>query len=194
MNLYRVRLAFTLTLLLLVPDTGMAQHLKARVEGDRLRVSGPQVHFLLPPAVERLRNGTTVTYVLQLTVRNERLGHIVSRITERFRLSYDLWEEKYAVTRLASPTRSASNLTTNGVESWCLDNLSLPIADLNQNRQFWITLEYETEEPKDTSKTDSSGLTLSSLIDIFSRKPRDEQQVRGFDEIGPVRLDDLRKK
>ena len=60
--------------------------------------------------------------------------------------------------------------------------------------QFWITLEYETEEPKDTSKTDSSGLTLSSLIDIFSRKPRDEQQVRGFDEIGPVRLDDLRKK
>ena len=190
----RVRIALILILVLLAPDAGMAQHLKARVEGDRLRVSGPQVRFLLPPAVERLRNGATVTYALQLTLRNERLGHVVSRITERFRLSYDLWEEKYAVTRLASPTRSASNLTANGLESWCLDNLSLPIGGLNQSRQFWITLEYETEEPKDTSKTDSSSLTLSSLIDIFSRKPRDEQQVRGFDEIGPVRLDDLRKK
>ncbi len=149
----------------------LAQNLTVRVEGDRLRVAGPQFHFLAGRALERLHNGATVTYELQLTARTERAGLILSRVLQRFTFSYDLWEEKLSVTRLDSPSRSASNLSASRAEAWCLDNLSLPITELPGDRQFWVALEYETEDPKDANKSDGSGLTLGGLIDIFGRKP-----------------------
>jgi hypothetical protein len=188
------RLIIALLLCVVCGTNAFTQHLKPRIEGERLRVSGPQLNFLTSRALERLQNGVTVTYTLQMTARAERAGRVLSRVLERFRFSYDLWEEKYSVTRLSSPTRSASNLSVNAVEAWCLDNLSLPVAELPSARSFWITLEYETEESRDLNKSDSAGLTLSGLIDIFSRRPRNEEQIRGLDEVGPFRVDELRKK
>jgi hypothetical protein len=170
-----------------------AEHLRVRVEADRLRLSAPQLHFLTGRPLDRLHNGATVTYRLELTVRNDRGGRHQSRVVERFKFSYDIWEERVTVTRLGTPTRSASNLSIVGAEAWCLDNLSLSAAELPKDRQFWVALEYQSEEPKETAASEDSGLTLSSLIDIFSRRSRDEQQVRGVDEAGPFRLDDLKK-
>ncbi len=112
---------------------------------------------------------------------------------QRFSFSYDLWEEKFTVTRLDSPTRSASNLPAARAEAWCLDNLSLPIADVPRDRPFWVALEFESEEAKDPSKADVTGLT-DRLIDIFGRRPRDEEQVRGVDQVEVVSLSNLIKK
>jgi hypothetical protein len=175
-------------------SSAFAQNLKVRVEGDRLRVSGPKLHFLSGRALDRLLNGGAVVYAVQLVVRSERGGRVLSRQVQRFTFSYDLWEEKVAVSRLDFPARSASNLSTAAAESWCLENLSIAASELPQARSFWVGLEYETEEAKDSGKSDGSGLTLSGLIDIFSRSPRDMQQVRGSDEVGPFSLDDLKKK
>jgi hypothetical protein len=174
--------------------TLFAQNLTVRVEADRLRIAGPQFHFLAARVLERLHNGETVTYELQLTARTDHAGQVLSRVLEKFTFSYDLWEEKLSVTRLDSPTRSASNLSASRAEAWCLDNLSLPVAELSNERQFWVALEYEMEGSKDANKPGGSGLTLEGLIDIFSRRQRDELHVRGVDEAGPFRLADLRKK
>jgi len=173
----------------------MADELRLRVEGDHVRLSAPQIHFLTGRPLERLHNGAAVTYLMQLTVRTERLGgKVLARIPVRFAVSYDLWEEKFSVTRQAVPERSASNLSATAVESWCFENISLPVSDLPPDRTFWVTLEYQSEAPKEVNKPDPVSLTLGSLIDIFSRKPRDDQEVHGSAEAGPLRLDDLRKK
>ena len=164
-----------------------------RIDGNHIRVIAPQVHFLSGPPLEKLHNGGVVTYLLQLTVRADRAGKVLARVAERFTLSYDLWEEKFAVTRQTVPARSATNLSLPAAEAWCMDNLALSTSQVPADRAFWVALEYESEEAKDSRKSEGS-LTLSSLIDIFSRKPHDEPQVRGLEELGPVRLDDLRKK
>ena len=181
-----------LAVLLAGKAAAMGENLKVRVEGDRLRLSGP-VHFLVGRPLERLQNGAVVSFVLQLTVRSERAGRVLAHLTERFTFSYDLWEEKFAVTRQGTPARSASNLSTATSEAWCLDNLSLAITQVPADRPFWIALEYESEENKDSAKSDASTV-IASMIDIFSRRSRDEQQVRGTSESGPFRLDELRKK
>ena len=173
----------------------LAEGLKVRIDGDRLRSSGAQLHFLTGRPLERLHNGRTVTYVLELLIRSERAGRVLARMAERFTFSYDLWEETFSVTRLASPARSASNLSGIAAEAWCLENLSVPVAEIPVDRPFWVGVEYASEEPKESAKTETAILTLGSLIDIFSRRPRDEQQVRGaVEEAGPFRLQDLLKK
>jgi hypothetical protein len=182
-----------LTIALICGKIAMAENLVPRLDGDYVRVNAPQTHFLIGRALERLHNGAVVTYLLQLSVRTERFGRASARIAERFTVSYDLWEEKFAVTRQSVPARSASNLSAAAAESWCLENVLLPVAKLPSDKTFWITLEFG-EAPKDSGRSDPVSLTLSSLIDIFSRKPHDEQEVRGAEEAGPLRLEDLRKK
>jgi hypothetical protein len=181
-------------ILLLWGSSLLAEDLRLQIESDRVRVSAPQLHFLTGHPLERLHNGAAITYLLQLTVRAERAGRVLARIPERFTVSYDLWEEKFSVTRHAVPARSASNLSIAAVESWCIENISLSISDLPADRPFWVTLEYQSEEPKDQAKGDPVSLTLGSLIDIFSRRTRDDQEVRGSAEAGPLRLEELRKK
>lgn len=188
----RVRLIFVALWCLILGPTLHGQTLKPRVDADRLRVTGPQVRLLAGRPLERLHNGGTVVYALQLTIRNERSGRVLSRVTQRFSFSYDLWEEKFAVTRLDSPTRSVSNLSITRAEAWCLENLSVAVADVPADRPFWIALEYESEEVKDLNK-EVTGLT-DRLIDIFSRRPRDEEQVRGTEQVEVLSLKDLIKK
>ncbi len=190
-----VRPACVLLLVMLVCAPALlGESLKVRIDGDRLRAAGIGLNFLTGRPLERLHNGRTVTYVLELLVRSDRAGRVLARVAERFTFSYDLWEEKFSVTRLASPTRSASNLSGAAAESWCLENVSIAVADIPTDRPFWVGVEYASEEAKDSTKSESP-LTLGSLIDIFSRRTRDEQQIRGaVEESGPFRLQDLMKK
>ena len=171
-----------------------AQSLTARIDRDQLRITLARVRFLAGEPLERLRNGATVNYDFQLLMRSDRNGRPLARVQQRFAVSYDLWEEKFAVTRLASPPRSVSHLSAAAAEAWCIDNLSLPVAGLAAEQPFWLRLDFRTEDANDSvSQPDNTGLTLSGLIDIFSRRSRSEQ-LRGFEEAGPLRLMDLRKK
>jgi hypothetical protein len=170
-----------------------AQSLAARLEDTQLRISAPRVHFLTGRPLERLRNGATVHYTFQLVLSNQRNGAALARVDQRFALSYDLWEEKFAATKLASPSRSVSHLSAAAAEAWCLDNLTLPIAGLAESTPFWIRLEFRSEELKESPDPDGEGFTLTGLIDIFSRRVRDDE-LRGVHIGGPLRLENLRKR
>jgi len=171
-----------------------AQSLTAHIERDQLHVSAPRVHFLIGSALERLRDGGAVRFDFQITARSERGGKVLVRSQETFVVSYDLWEEKFAVTKLGSSPRTVSHLSTAAAEAWCIDNTSLAVGSLSGARPFWVGLEYAANEAPDPGvQPDNSSFTLSSLVDIFSRRARKEQ-VHGSEEIGPLTLDKIRRK
>jgi len=119
-------------------------------------------------------------------------GAVLARATGRFAVSYDIWEVKYAVTRLASAGKSVSHVSAAEAESWCLDSLILADAGLSPDSTFWIRLEVRTEEPDEAPASgEESGVTLARLVDMFSRTQRDGDARRRA-EAGPFRLRDLR--
>jgi hypothetical protein len=171
-----------------------AQTLTARIDRDQIRIAAPRLHFVAGAALDRLRDGATVNYDFQLTARTDKNGKLVARSEERFAVSYDLWEEKFAITKLGPSPRSVSHLSAAAAEAWCVENTSLPISSLSANQSFWLRLDYRVEDsPASAEQPDNSGFTLSGLIDIFGRKTRGEQ-LRGFEEVGPLRLDNLKRR
>jgi hypothetical protein len=182
-----------LLLLATSPVVLRAQSLSVKLEGDQLRISAPQLRFLAGDALQRLKDGASVTYTFELSATSGSYGGRIARETYRFAISYDLWEEKYAVARLDQSARSVSHLSAAAAEAWCLDALSLAAAALHPTDPFWISLEYRAEEPPRTDDgLDNSGFTLGGLIDIFSRRNQ-KQQPRGSREGGPFRVSDLRR-
>ena len=188
------RLTATLLFITSLAALLAAQSLIARVEGDQLRIAAPRLHFLLGESLSRLRDGATVRYAFQLTARVERTGRVLARSEEQFAVSYDLWEEKFAVARLGASPKSVSRLSAAAAEAWCIDNTTLNISTLSASQLFWVRLDYRTDDsPIPVDPSDNSSFTLSALIDIFSRRTRNEQ-LHGAEEIGPLRLDSLKKR
>jgi len=188
------RLTVTLIIVVSVAALLAAQSLIARIDGDQLHITAPRLHFLAGDALSRLRDGTTVKYELQLVARNDRNGRALARTQEQFGISYDLWEEKFAVTKLGSAPKSISHLSAAAAEAWCVDNITLPVAALGGSQALWIRLDYRTDDSATTTPdSQDSGFTLSTLVDIFSRRTRNEQ-IHGSEEVGPLRLDNLRRK
>lgn len=188
------RLILTSLIVLTVATMLLAQSLNARIEGDQLRIVNSRVHFLVGEALTRLRDGATVKYTFQLSAKTEKNGRVLARADQQFSISYDLWEEKFAVKTMGPSTRSISHLSAAAAEAWCVEKLSMPVGALDGNPSFWLRLDYRAEDPTAApTAADNSGFTLSGLVDIFSRQKRSEQ-LRGFDEIGPLRVDSLKKK
>jgi hypothetical protein len=174
--------------------TVAAQALAVRIDGDQLRLSAPRLHFLTGDALARLRDGAAVQYRLQVTLRTEKNGPEVARAVHDFAISYDLWEERFAVKRLGSSPKSISHLSAAAAEAWCLDNATIPVGALGAKRVVWVRLDYQAQDATPTAEDPgSSGFTLAGLVDIFSRRTRAEQ-VHGFEEAGPVRLDAPNKR
>ena len=172
-----------------------AEPMKARLDGDRLKVAAPSLRFLVDAPLDHLHNGIAVTFRLRLGLRDRPGVSAAARVdTQRCSVSYDLWEEKFAVTHVARTPSSVSHLSARAAEAWCVDKLSLSIAGLATEESFWIRLEF-VEESREEQNEDRGpfGLALGSLIDIFSRPDR-EQLLLGRQELGPVRLGDLRQE
>jgi len=89
--------------------------------GDLLRLSAPGLHFLTGAPLEQLRNGASVTFVFSVTVVTDGSVSARFRASEPFVVSYDLWEERFSVTRSRAPARAASRLPAGEAEAWCLD-------------------------------------------------------------------------
>ena len=175
------------------PAVLRAQSLNVRLDGNQIRIGAPGLRFLNGEAIQRLRDGATVTYVFDVVATEGRYGARLAQATYRFVFSYDLWEEKYAVARLDSPPRSISHLSSSAAETWCLDALALPISGLSPTDPFWVSVEYRAEDPPPAAdESDNSGFTLGGLIDIFSRRNQ-KQQPRGSRDGGPFRLSDVRR-
>lgn len=186
---YCILLACLLGLLCL-PAPGQSPSLIVERRGNQLHLSAPQFHFLAGKPLERLNNGASVTYVLVATLAAGSTTTV--RQQERFILSYDLWEEKFSVVQGGSPGRSASHLTAAAAESWCLDGLLLALPALGPEKPFTVKLECSYVDSESVSGESSPGLTLAGLIDVFSRKKK-EEPLRWEVFSGPLRLMDMKQ-
>lgn len=177
-----------------------AQPLVVRVDNDYLRVAAPSLHFLKGKPMERLRDGATVGYLGRLTVLMGESGPVQATAIERFAISHNVFEDMdkgFKVT-LATPGRrdkppSRSRLSNVEAEAWCLDQLRIDLGRVPPNRPIWIRLEMTSEDARDTEGiVDTPGISLSKLIEVLGQ-PKRNQDIRLVEQIGPLKLEDLRK-
>ncbi|MCU1335151.1 MAG: hypothetical protein JWO19_732 [Bryobacterales bacterium] len=175
-----------------------AEELILSTQESRLEFSAPRLHFLVGKPLERLRNASEVPFDFKITLWSGNRSHMLRETPARFVVSYDLWEEKFSVTKMVTPRRTARHLTDIGAEAWCLQEMAMDITGVNASEPLWARLEIRAEDGKETglpfgrgSITDS-GISLSSLIEIFSR-PAATTQPHWSVETGPVTLDELRR-
>jgi hypothetical protein len=132
-----------------------------------------------------------VQLVFTLAAAAQRTAAPIAQTTQTFTISFDLWEERFAVSRAGTPPRSISHLTARAAEAWCLENLTVPaapIARLGADAPFWIRLEYRGQNPAVAAEANGdTTLTLGKLIDVLSRR-RPTADVRRSVEAGPLRL------
>jgi hypothetical protein len=169
------------------------EELIVRHSGDLIRVTAPRLHVITGKSLQRLHDGAIVPYDFQLSIAAGAKSNVVERAFERFTVSYDVWEEKFSVVRLRDFRKSGSNLSANSAESWCLENIFAHAAALPGNGELWARLEVRSAEPKDPSSFPYAdpGISITTLIGIFSRPPRPAQDHWAF-ESSAFRLADLK--
>jgi len=176
-----------------------AEELVLTTRESRLEFAAPRVHFLVGKPLERLRNASEVPFDFKISLWSGTRTHLLREAQDRFVVSYDLWEEKFSVTKLVNPRRTARHLSNTAAEAWCLQEMSMDVAGVAPNEQLCARLEIRAEEAKEAglpfgrgSITDS-GISLTPLIEIFSRPAATTQPHWGPIETGPVTLEDLRR-
>ena len=173
-----------------------AQALSVRLDNEFLRISAPNLDFLVGEPLARLRDGRNADYVAQLTVATGKERVLQARSVARFAFSYDIWLERYKVTLLIPGQEhppESKNLTREAAQAWCLEQLKIDLAHVPADRPMWIRLEMRSEDPKETEGIiGEPGISLSGMIALFSHPPK-KQQIRLVEEIGPYRIADLRK-
>jgi len=160
-------------------------------DGDNLYVSAPRLHFLTGKPLERLKDGASVVFLSQLTLFSDARGTVLRRVPDRLVLSYDLWEEKFSVSRLGGAPRTRSHLSASAAEDWCLESMVISASGLTPELPFWLRFEMRAPDTKELSSVvGEPGISITRLIEIFSRKPGAEEP-RWTLEAGPLRLNDL---
>jgi hypothetical protein len=149
-----------------------AENLAVSFDGDNLRVAAPGLRFLVGKPLQRLKEAATVTYLSQLTLLSDAQGTVFKRSPiERLVVSYDLWQEKFSVTIPGGGKRSIPNATAAQAESWCLENLAISATGLPPAQPFWVRFDLRTSDRRDLGAlVGDRGVSLGSLIDLFSRK------------------------
>jgi hypothetical protein len=183
------RVALILVTFCLWPAARLAsQTVTIVTENGAVGVRAPGFRFVDGEPLVRLKNGQSVRVELELNVLPEPGGRVAARRNQSFVLSYDLWEERFAVALPGTPPRSISHLTPTAAEAWCLQQLTVPVStlgNLGRSLPFWIRLGYRVMNGA-PSKRDDEGFTLRGLIEVFSRRQTGE--VARSIEAGPFRL------
>ncbi len=161
-----------------------AQAVTLRVEAGSLHVRAPGFTFIKGVPLTRLKDGASVRFDFTLQVLARPDGRIITDTAGRCVVSYDLWEERFAVSDGGVPSRS--HLTAADAEAWCLDRLAVPLGEMEgaeRGDPFWLRLEYSV---RDEERAAESGLSLRGLVDRFSR--RGPGEIRDRFDAGPLRL------
>lgn len=178
--------------LLVIAQALYGQKLEVRLGPGTLQVGSAPFHFIGGRPLEQLRNGNSVVFAVQLNLIGKQKTEIIERAAGRFAMSFDLWEEKFAVTRLSGRRESVSHLTAIAAESWCLEHLPVSSVRLPREAPFWVKLEVRAEEPRnDALSEENAGVNLARLVEFFSRSPR-PGEPRWISEGGPFRLAELK--
>ena len=167
------------------------QSMTFKTAGGALQVQAPGVAFIEGAVANRLRDGRSIRIEVGLTVLEQPRGATVAQTQQSYALSFDLWEERFAVTRIGTPARSISHRTAKNAEAWCLEHLTIPLTALSRlgrDTPFWIRLAYRVQDGPAVAEPDTGeGLTLTALIDRLSRRRAQTEAERAV-EAGPFRL------
>jgi len=168
-----------------------AQTLTVRTVADALHVrASGQLGFIAGEVLDRLQDGRSVRVDFEFTVLEKPRGAIIARVQQSFNLSFDLWEQRYAVTRIGPMPRSISHLTARAAEDWCLDNVTVPVTSLGRvgrDAPFWVRVDYRAPDPTTAANPDESTFTLQTLIDVLSRRRESQDKAKSV-EAGPFRI------
>jgi hypothetical protein len=173
------------------------QSLTVRLDGDYLRINLPHLDFVKGKPLERLKDGASVAFIGQLSINTSPNAlSPIARAVARFALSYDIWEERFSVTKIGQTPeskRTVSHLSQVQVENWCIDNMAIDRSQLPTDGEFWVQLDLRAEDPRDQlGIIGDPGINLTRLIELFGRAPRSPQE-RWLLSSGPYRLADLKK-
>jgi hypothetical protein len=166
-----------------------AQSLLVSQASDQIRITAPDFHFLTGKPLERIRNGNSVAFDFQIQALPEARTAILERAFERYVISYDLWEQTYSVSRMRSRRSQGSHFTPSQAETWCLEGMSLPSTRMPKDEPLYFRLEVKAVDGRPNDPIfDEPGLSLSSLIEVFSRAGRGKPADYWRLEAGPIRL------
>jgi hypothetical protein len=150
-----------------------ASNLTATYDGDNLYPLAPSLHFLTGKVLDRLRDSADIqTFVSQLTLFYEDGSLAVKPAHARFVVSYSIWEERFKVAIPGSAARSVEGLTAAETETGCLENVAISASGLAPDKPFRMRFELRSQRQPDLSPLVSDlGISLTSMVEIFSRKP-----------------------
>jgi len=169
-----------------------SEDLFARRAADQLHILAPRLHFLAGKTLQRLHDGLSVPFDFHLTIAAGSRNNVVAHSFGRFTVSYDVWEEKFRVVRLGN-LRKSGYLSVNGAESWCIENIFVPVNAVPAGKDLWARLEVRSAEPKEQSSLlADAGISIATLIELFSRQPRPQQDHWTL-ESAPFHLADLKQ-
>ena len=184
-------LAAVLLVLLVWPALpSSAQTLTVDTVADALRIRAPGFSFLKGDPLMRLKDGRSVRVELAAMVLPAPGKSVVAATRRIFALSYDLWEERFAVTTVDKRSQSISHLALAAAEAWCVDQVSIPVSalgPLGRDLPFWVRLEYRILDNDAPADSGESGYTLQALIDALSRRRKTDSSTHAL-EAGPFRL------
>ncbi len=166
-----------------------SQSITVTTAGGVVRVQAPGFRFIDGEPLARLKDGQSMRVDLELSVLAKPGGAAAAQRRQTFVLSYDLWEERFAVTLADVPPRSISHLTSTAAEAWCVQQLAVPVSALGalgQNLPFWVRLEYTVLNGSSAAR-DDGGFTLRGLIDLLSQRRKAGEALHAI-EAGPFRV------
>ena len=179
-----------IVLAFLLSATIGAQAITVRRSGDSVAVRAPAFTFIKGEPLARLKDGRSVRIDLTLAILPKAGAARVAEAQQSFILSYDLWEEKFAVSYVGPARKSTAYLTAGAAESWCLDQLLVPIntmGALGKDGPFWIRLEYRIQDGDSASRPPEPADTLQGMIDALSRRRKAGEWTHSV-EAGPFRI------
>ena len=85
-----------------------AQSLTVRVVGDMLHLRASGLGLIEARVADHLRDGRAVRVGFAVAVLEKAGGRSIAQATQSFNLSFDIWEQRYAVTKPGATPRSVS--------------------------------------------------------------------------------------
>jgi len=167
-----------------------AQALTVDTSGNAVRIRAPGLSFLKGEPLARLKDGRSVRVELAAMVLPGPGKPVVATTRRIFALSYDLWEERFAVATVEKRSQSISHLALAAAEAWCIDQVMIPVdalGGLGRDVPFWVRLEYRILDSDTNPDSPDSGYTLQALIDALSRRRKTDSSTHAL-EAGPFRL------
>ena len=161
-----------------------AQKVTVEPVGDALRIRAPGFSFLKGDPLVRLKDGRSVRVELVAMLLAGPGKPATVTVRRIFALSYDLWEERFAVTSVDARAQSVSHLMQAAAEAWCIEQLAVPIDTAVRERPFWIRIEYRVIEADAADDSADFGYALQALIDLLSRRRKTEPAPHAL-EAGP---------